>query len=86
MKRMKIKKDGKRIDITAIGFFAVPDLEKEYIMYSVMDDDSNNSNGAMLLGEVVRNGDNIEILGILKEEKDLVVAYYNEISTQLGGE
>ena len=51
-----------------------------------MDDDSNNSNGAMLLGEVVRNGDNIEILGILKEEKDLVVAYYNEISTQLGGE
>ena len=26
----------------------------------------------------------MQILGILPEEKDMVVAYYNEISTQLG--
>ena len=26
----------------------------------------------------------MQILGILPEEKDVVVAYYNEISTQLG--
>lgn len=77
---------GLGMNISVIGFFTVPDLEKEYIMYSMMDNNPRNENGAVLLGEVVRDGENATILGIKKEEQKLVVAYYNEISKQLGGE
>ena len=79
--------DGDMMNISLIGSFRISELEKEYIMYSLVDDDENNENGHILLGEIVRMDDgNVQVLGILPEEKDLVVAYYNEISTQLGGE
>ena len=79
--------DGDMMNISLIGSFRISELEKEYIMYSLVDDDENNENGHILLGEIVRGDDgNVQVLGILPEEKDLVVAYYNEISTQLGGE
>jgi len=81
-----VDSNGNNIDVSIIGFFNVPELEKEYVMYGLMDDDSNNDDGHVMLGEVVRDGENIQILGILSDEKDLVVAYYNEISNQIGEE
>lgn len=77
---------GNIINVSVMGFFTVPELEKEYVMYAMVDENPNNDMGNVLLGEVVREEDNIQILGILSEEKDLVVAYYNEISNQLGGD
>ena len=59
-------------------------LEKKYIMYGLINEDESKETGAVLLGEVVGEGEDIKVLGILPEEKDMVVAYYNEISTQLG--
>lgn len=53
-------------------------------MYGIVDDDPNSKNGGVLLGEVVGEGEDMQVLGILPEEKDMVLAYYNEISTQLG--
>lgn len=88
MKEMTITDvNGKKVNVSVIGMFRIPDLEKEYVIYSLMDDDVNNENGGALLGEVVydENG-NLQVLGILSEEKDVVVAYYNEISDQLGGD
>ena len=78
--------NGENINVENIGFFTIPELDKEYIMYSLTDDNKENDMGHVLLGEVIRNEDNIQILGILSEEKDLVVAFYNEISKQIGGE
>lgn len=86
MKELNYKDEaGNIINISVIGFFSVPEYEKEYVMYAMVDDNPNNDMGEVLLGEVVREEDDIQILGILSEEKDLVVAYYNEISNQLGG-
>ena len=86
MKDLKFKdSNGNDINISLLGFFRIPDLKKEYIMYGLNDENSNNEYGHVLLGEVVRNDDNIQILGILDDEKDMVVAYYNEISNQIGG-
>lgn len=45
----------------------------------------NNDEGMVLLGEVVRDGNDIQILDILSEEKEMVIACYNEILSQLGG-
>lgn len=85
MELLKVKKeDGIQIEISVIGFFKIPDIEKEFVIYSLTDDDPNNENGAVFFGEVIRDGDNIQVLGILKEDKKLVEAYYNEIATQLG--
>lgn len=86
MDNLKIKDaNGNDLNVSVMGFFTVPEFEKEYVMYGLVDEDVNNPMGNVLLGEVVREEDNIQILGILSNEKDLVVAYYNEISNQLGG-
>ena len=53
-------------------------------MNGLVNEDETKETGAVLLGEVVGEGEDMQILGILPEEKDVVVAYYNEISTQLG--
>lgn len=74
------------ITISVIGFFKVPELEKEFIMYSFTDDDSSKQNGLVLLGEIIKEEDNIQILGIDSNEKDLVLAYYNEVINQIGEE
>jgi len=79
-------KDGNMINVSVIGFFSISELEKEFVMYGLVDDDKNNENGHVLLGEIIRNEEGVQIVGILPEEKDLVVAYYNEISTQIGEE
>lgn len=80
-----IDENGKEITISVIGFFKVDELEKEFIMYSLIDDDSSNDMGYVLLGEVVRYDGVVQILGIESEERDMVLAYYNEISNQIGG-
>ena len=84
---MKVKdQNGNFINVSVLGMFRIPDLEKQYIMYALEDDDPYNENGAVLLGEVIGEGENMQIGGILPEEKDIVVAYYNEISEQVGEE
>lgn len=78
--------EGNIMNVSLIGFFRIPDLEKEFIMYGLMDDDSTNENGYVMLGEVVKNENNeYQILGIDPNEKEMVLAYYNEISDQVGG-
>lgn len=78
--------EGNIITISVIGFFKVPELEKEFIMYSFTDDNINNENGLVLLGEIIKEEDTIQILGIESTEKDLVLAYYNEVINQIGEE
>lgn len=86
MEEITIKdKDGNNLNISVIGFFKIPELEKEFVMYGLVDDDETNEDGHVLLGEVIREEDNIRIDGIESEEKDLVVAYYNEVINQIGG-
>ena len=77
--------NGRNLNISIIGFFRIPELEKEFVMYGLIDDDVTNENGEVLLGEVIREEDNIQIQGIESSEKDLVVAYYNEVINQIGG-
>lgn len=76
--------NGNKIDVSVLGMFEIPDLEKKFIMYGITNDDETKENGAVLLGEVIGEGADMKIVGLLPEEKDIVVAYYNEISTQLG--
>lgn len=80
-----IDENRKEITISVIGYFRVDELEKEFIMYSMVDDNVDNDMGYVLLGEVVRYDGIVQILGIESEERDMVLAYYNEISNQIGG-
>ena len=86
MKEINYKDEqGNNINISVVGFFKISELEKEFIMYSVVDDDIENDDGFILLGEVIRSDDDVRIVGIDSNEKEMVVAYYNEISGQIGG-
>ena len=80
-----VDESGKEMTISLIGYFKISELGKEFIMYSMVDDDSNNDIGHVILGEVVKEDGVVQILGIESEEKDMVLAYYNEISNQIGG-
>ena len=77
---------GENINITVIGTFEIPDLKKEYMMYSMEDENEENSLGAVLIGELLKDEDKIKVAGVPEEEKEMVVAYYNEVSEQMGGE
>lgn len=77
---------GENINITVIGTFEIPDLKKEYMMYSMEDENEENSLGAILIGELLKDEDKIKVAGVPEEEKEMVVAYYNEVSEQMGGE
>ena len=77
--------NGNTMNIEAIKIFKIDELGKEYIIYSIMDNDDSNPEGELLFGEIIRNDDSIQILGILPNEENIVIAYYNEIKNQLGG-
>ena len=77
--------NGNNMSISIIGYFKVDELDKEFIMYGLVDDDSSNEDGHVLLGEVLREENDTKILGIESSEKDLVIAYYNEVINQIGG-
>ena len=86
MKEISYKyENGKTMNISVMGFFRIPELEKEFVMYSFIDDDSSNDEGLVLLGEVLHENGDIQIVGIEESEQEMVVAYYNEISEQVGG-
>ena len=80
-----IDSNNNTINIEAIKIFKIDELGKEYIIYSIMDNDDSNPEGELLFGEIVRNDDSIQVLGILPDDEDIVIAYYNEIKNQLGG-
>ena len=77
--------NGNVMNIEAIKIFKIDELGKEYIIYSITDNDDSNPDGELLFGEIVRNDDSIQVLGILPNEENIVIAYYNEIKNQLGG-
>lgn len=85
MKEITVVDENRNVmTVSLLGFFSILELQKEFVMYSFVDDDTNNPDGYILLGEVIRNDDNIQILGIIPEEERIVLAYYNEISKQIG--
>lgn len=88
MEKEIIVKDenGNDLTIAVLGAFKIDALEKEYIMYSLVDSDITNENGYVLLAEIIHDEDGTKILGIKDNEKDLVMAFYNEISDGLGKE
>ena len=77
---------GENINISVLGTFQIPDLNKEYMMYSMVDENDSNSLGAVLIGELLNDEDKLQVVGIPEEDKEMIVAYYNEISQQMGGE
>jgi uncharacterized protein YrzB (UPF0473 family) len=87
MDELKVKnEEGKEITVKSLGTFRVEELGKEFVMYSLNDDKPETELGAILLGELIQDDDgNYQVVGILDSEREMVLAFYNEISTQIGG-
>ena len=80
-----INENGVEIQTKILGCFIIPELEKEFAMYSIVDNNPENSMGSVLLGEIVREEDGtVKILDIKKEKKKKKKKFNNEISTQIG--
>ena len=84
-KEIKIKNEnGEEITISIVGNFKIEDLKKEYVIYSIVDDNEANTKGTILIGELVRNNDELSVIGIDEEEQPIVLAFYNEIANSVG--
>ena len=77
--------DGNILNVSLIGCFKIPDLNKKYAIYSLQDDNKNNKMGYAMIGEIIKEDNKtLKVIGIKEAERDIVLAYYNEISKQLG--
>jgi len=88
MRKELIVKDNNQndIEISVLGEFKVDALQKEYIMYSIISSDENIKDGRVLIGEVNRDENGVQVLGIKEEEKELVLAFFYEIAEQIENE
>ena len=80
-----VTKNDKGVDVklSVVGEFKINELNKEFIIYSLVDEDDTNEDGHLLIGDVLRENDDVKDSGIKKSEKDLVMAYYNERASQI---
>lgn len=67
------------IDINVVGFFYVDVLNKKFVIYSVCDDNIDNDECYILIGEVVKFIDGIKIIGVLEEDFDIVMNTFYEL-------
>ena len=48
--------------------------------------DEDVTDGRIIIGEVIRDNDNVQVVGIKEEEKELVLAFFYEITEQIENE
>jgi hypothetical protein len=86
-KEITIKDENQNdIVISVLGEFKIDALEKEFIMYSIVNMDEDVTDGRIIIGEVIRDNDNVQVVGIKEEEKELVLAFFYEITEQIENE
>jgi len=86
-KEITIKDENQNdIVISVLGEFKIDALEKEFIMYSIVNIDENVTDSRIIIGEVIRENDNVQVVGIKEEEKELVLAFFYEITEQIENE
>lgn len=86
-KEITIKDENQNdIVISVLGEFKIDALEKEFIMYSIVNMDEDVTDGRIIIGEVIRDNDNVQVIGIKEEEKELVLAFFYEITEQIENE
>ena len=53
--------NGNTMNIEAIKIFKIDELGKEYIIYSITDNDDSNLEGELLFGEIIRERESQKI-------------------------
>ena len=87
MKDIKYKSpDGKLLNVSLLGSFKVEELNKEFVMYSFVNDDASDQYGKVLFGEIVRDDKGVNVLGVSEDEIDVVLSYYNNLFNRLEGD
>jgi len=75
---MRINYDGIDIDVDIIGGFKIE--TNEYAVCSYVD---SGNNYKIVILQVVRNGDDIQVKNIPNDEMDLVLSKYKEIEKEM---
>ena len=74
--------DGNELTVEILIGFKVEELNKEYIAYTLNDDNVSDTVKVMI-NEVVYNGDVPELRGIPEEEKERVIEIYNGVKNNI---
>ena len=75
---MIINYEGMEISVQIIGGFKIE--EKEYAVCSYVD---SNENYKIVIVQVVRSGNDMQVKNIPNEDMDFVISKYNEIKAKL---
>jgi Protein of unknown function (DUF1292). len=84
MKNSRIFRDetGNNIEIEILMGFKIEELDKEYIVYTVNDDESTPT-VTILISQIIDDGDIPRIVSIPETEKELVVLLYNDLKASI---
>lgn len=78
--------NGINYNVEPLFEFKVDALNKTFAVYSLCDENPDNPNGDIMIGELVTDQNGIDIIGVKEEEKEIVEQLYIDIVSKIGGE
>lgn len=78
--------NGINYNVAPLFNFKIDALNKVFAVYSFCDDNPDNPNGDIMIGELVTNQEDVDIVGVREEEQEIVEQVYNEIISRIGDE
>lgn len=81
-KKVVKNEKGEDVVIELLLTFNIEKTNKNYVVYTINDDESSEK-ATILISEIQENEDNVVVVDIPEEEKELVISCYNDIKNSL---
>lgn len=82
----KFKSQDKTITVEALKIFDVKELNKKYVVYGIVDDNNENTKANLMIGELIENNGDYQVMGIKTEEKDIALSLFQSYLESLEDE
>lgn len=81
-KKVVKNEKGEDVVIELLLTFSIEKTNKNYVVYTINDDETSET-ATIFISEIQENGDEVVVVNIPKEEKELVINCYNDIKNSL---
>lgn len=77
-----INEMGQSVKIDIIGQFRIDEVDREYVIYT-LNDDGTSEELIILIAQIVTEDEKIKIISIPDKERNMVVAFFNNIKDNI---
>lgn len=81
-KKVVKNEKGEDVVIELLLTFSIEKTNKNYVVYTINDDETSET-ATIFISEIQENGDEVVVVNIPEEEKELVINCYNDIKNSL---